>query len=85
LALATSIGVAAVPSASLVAIALILGVLGLPLEAMALLLIVDRVLDMLRTSVNVYSDASGAVIIARWEGEEGVLGQKAIRTARMQG
>jgi len=85
LALATSIGVAAVPSASLVAIVLILGVLGLPLEAMALLMIVDRVLDMLRTSVNVYSDAAGAVIIARREGEEGVLGEKAIRPASMQG
>lgn len=73
LALATSIGVAAVPSASLVAIALILGVLGLPLEAMGLLLIVDRLLDMLRTSVNVYSDATGAVIIARLQGERQVL------------
>lgn len=76
LALATSIGVAAVPSASLVAIVLILGVLGLPLEAMALLLIVDRVLDMMRTSVNVYSDATGAVVIGRWQGESGILGTK---------
>ncbi|HSH85331.1 MAG TPA: dicarboxylate/amino acid:cation symporter, partial [Guyparkeria sp.] len=73
LALVTSIGVAAVPSASLVAIALILGVLGLPLEAMGLLLIVDRPLDMLRTSINVYSDATGAVIIARLRGEDRVL------------
>lgn len=73
LALATSIGVAGVPSASLVAIALILGTLGLPLEAMGLLLIVDRVLDMMRTSVNVYSDATGAVIIAKLHGERGVL------------
>jgi len=73
LALATSVGVAAVPSASLVAIALILGTLGLPLEAMGLLLIVDRVLDMMRTSVNVYSDATGAVIVARLHGERGVL------------
>lgn len=73
LALVTSIGVAAVPSASLVAIALILGVLGLPLEAMGLLLVVDRLLDMLRTSVNVYSDATGAVIIAKLRGEERVL------------
>ncbi len=73
LALVTSIGVAAVPSASLVAIALILGVLGLPLEAMGLLLVVDRLLDMVRTSVNVYSDATGAVIVARLRGEERVL------------
>lgn len=74
LALATSIGVAAVPSASLVAIALILGNLGLPIEAMALLLIVDRPLDMLRTAVNVLSDTTGAVIIARRQGEAAVLG-----------
>ncbi|WP_372591016.1 dicarboxylate/amino acid:cation symporter [Guyparkeria sp.] len=73
LALVTSIGVAAVPSASLVAIALILGVLGLPLEAMGLLLVVDRVLDMVRTSVNVYSDATGAVVVARLRGEDRVL------------
>ncbi|ANJ67956.1 sodium:dicarboxylate symporter [Halothiobacillus diazotrophicus] len=73
LALMTSIGVAAVPSASLVAIALILGVLGLPLEAMGLLLVVDRVLDMLRTSVNVYSDSVGAVIVAHRRGDRGLL------------
>ncbi|MFW5953689.1 MAG: dicarboxylate/amino acid:cation symporter [Guyparkeria sp.] len=73
LALVTSIGVAAVPSASLVAIALILGVLGLPAEAMGLLLVVDRLLDMVRTSVNVYSDATGAVVVARLRGEDRVL------------
>lgn len=73
LALLTSIGVAAVPSASLVAIALILGVLGLPLEAMGLLLIVDRLLDMFRTAVNVYSDTVAAVIVAHLGGERGLL------------
>ena len=73
LALLTSIGVAAVPSASLVAIALILGVLGLPLEAMGLLLIVDRLLDMFRTAVNVYSDTVAAVIVAHLAGEHGLL------------
>lgn len=69
LALVTSIGVAAVPSASLVAIALILGVLGLPLEAMALLLVVDRFLDMFRTSVNVLSDGVGTAVLASLQGE----------------
>ncbi|MDD3610073.1 MAG: dicarboxylate/amino acid:cation symporter [Halothiobacillaceae bacterium] len=78
LALMTSIGVAAIPSASLVAIGLILTSLGLPLEAMALLLVVDRVLDMLRTSANVFGDASGAVIVARWQGEAGILGLPAM-------
>ena len=69
-ALLTSIGVAGIPAASLVAITVILGVIGLPLEGLGLLLVTDRVLDMLRTATNVYSDACGAVIIARTEGEQ---------------
>lgn len=73
IALMTSIGVAGIPSASLVAITLILGAIGLPLEAIGLILVVDRVLDMCRTSVNVFSDSCGAVIIARSEGESNVL------------
>ena len=70
LALMTSIGVAGIPAASLVAIVLILGVVGLPAEAVGLILAVDRLLDMCRTSVNVFGDSSGAVVIARSEGEE---------------
>lgn len=68
-ALLTSIGVAGIPAASLVAISVILGVIGLPLEGLGLLLVTDRLLDMLRTAVNVYSDSCGAIIIARSEGE----------------
>jgi len=79
MALVTSIGVAAIPSASLVAIAIILTAIGLPVEAIGLILAVDRVLDMCRTSVNIFSDSCGAVIIARLTGEEGVLGEKAYR------
>lgn len=75
LALMTSIGVAGIPAASLVAITLILGSLGLPLEAMGLILAVDRVLDMSRTAVNVFSDSVGAVVIARSEGEPDILGE----------
>jgi proton glutamate symport protein len=70
IALATSIGVAGIPSASLVAIAIILASVGLPVEAIAVLFVFDRVLDMARTSVNVFGDASCAVIIARLDGEE---------------
>lgn len=73
LALLTSIGVAGIPAASLVAIAIILGAVGLPLEGIGLILAVDRLLDMLRTAVNVFSDSCGAVIIARSEGETQVL------------
>jgi Na+/H+-dicarboxylate symporter len=69
-ALLTSIGVAGIPAASLVAISVILGVIGLPLEGLGLLLITDRILDMMRTAINVYSDSCAAVIIARTEGEE---------------
>jgi proton glutamate symport protein len=73
LALVTSIGVAAIPSASLVAITIILAAIGLPIEAIGLILAVDRVLDMCRTSVNVFSDSCGAVIIAKLDGEQNVL------------
>lgn len=69
LALVTSIGVAGIPSASLVAIAVILSAVGLPLEGVGLILAVDRVLDMCRTAVNVFGDTVGAVIIAKLEGE----------------
>lgn len=72
-ALMTSIGVAGIPSASLVAISIILGTIGLPLEGVGLILAVDRVLDMCRTAVNVFSDSVAAVLIGRLEGEEGIL------------
>ena len=69
LALTTSIGVAGIPAASLVAISVILPAVGLPVEAIGVVWITDRMLDMCRTSVNVFSDTVGAVIIARSEGE----------------
>ena len=72
-ALLTSIGVAGIPAASLVAITIILAAIGLPMEAIGLILAVDRVLDMCRTSVNVFSDSCGAVLIGRTEGEQGIL------------
>ncbi|BBP45739.1 glutamate:proton symporter [Thiosulfatimonas sediminis] len=73
IALTTSIGVAGIPSASLVAISIILVAVGLPAEAIGLLLVVDRILDMMRTTVNVFSDSVGAVVIAKLEGEQHVL------------
>jgi Na+/H+-dicarboxylate symporter len=72
-ALLTSVGVAGVPAASLVAIVVILAAAGLPAEGIGLILAVDRVLDMCRTSVNIFSDSVGAVTIARTEGEQNVL------------
>jgi len=73
IALLTSIGVAGIPAASLVAITIILTAIGLPIEAVGLILAVDRVLDMCRTSVNVFSDSCGAVLIGHFEGETGIL------------
>ena len=70
IALLTSIGVAGIPSASLVAITIILAAIGLPVEAIGVILVVDRILDMCRTAVNVFSDSVAAVTIARLEGEE---------------
>ena len=72
-ALLTSIGVAGVPMASLVAIAIILKAVGLPLEGIGLVMVTDRVLDMCRTTVNIWSDSCGAVVIARTEGEKTLL------------
>ena len=68
-ALVTSIGVAGIPSASLVAIAIILAAVGLPVEAIGVLFVFDRILDMSRTSVNILGDSCCTVIVARLEGE----------------
>ncbi len=73
LALLTSVGVAGIPSASLVAIVVILTTFGIEAEAIGLIYAVDRILDMCRTSVNVFSDSCGAVVIARTEGETEIL------------
>ena len=70
LALTTSIGVAGIPAASLVAIAIILPAVGLPIEAIGVVWVTDRILDMCRTSVNVFSDTVAAIVIAHSEGEE---------------
>ncbi|HUD01002.1 MAG TPA: dicarboxylate/amino acid:cation symporter [Rhabdochlamydiaceae bacterium] len=69
LSLLTSMGVAGIPSGSLVAILIILNAMGFPAEGLALILPVDRILDMCRTTVNVFSDASCAVLVAHTEGE----------------
>jgi Na+/H+-dicarboxylate symporter len=71
-ALLASIGAAGIPMAGLVMITVILSAVGLPLEGVGLILTVDRILDMMRTSVNVWSDSSGTAIIARSEGETGL-------------
>ncbi len=78
-ALLTGIGIAGIPSASLVGIAVILGAVGLPLEGIGLVLAVDRILDMCRTTVNVFGDSVGAVVVGRLSGEDGILGEPALK------
>ena len=74
-ALLTSVGVAGIPSASLVAIFIILTNSNIPgaSSAMVALLAVDRLLDMTRTAVNVFGDSCAALVVAKSEGED-VLG-----------
>lgn len=69
-ALLASIGAAGIPMAGLVMMTIVLTAVNLPLEGIGLILAVDLILDMSRTTVNVWSDMCGAVIIARSEGEE---------------
>lgn len=73
MSLIASFGVAGIPSASLVAILLILRVAGLPVEGIGLFIAVDRLLDMCRTTVNVFSDSCCAILVARSEGEKNIL------------
>lgn len=76
LSLVTSIGIAGIPSASIVAIIVILKAIGLPAEGIGLLFAVDRILDMCRTTVNVFSDSCCAVLVAKTEGETEILERK---------
>ena len=64
-----SIGTAGVPGAGIVMLIIVLNAVGLPVEGLALILAVDRPLDMLRTVLNVTGDAMVATIIAKSEGK----------------
>lgn len=68
-AVLVSIGAAAIPHAGLVMMTIILASVGLPLEYTALIWPIDRILDMCRTTTNVWSDAVGSLVIASSEGE----------------
>ena len=67
----TSKGVAAVPRAALVILSGALAQFGLPLQAVAVILGVDALMDMARTSLNVIGNCLATVVMARWEGEFG--------------
>jgi Na+/H+-dicarboxylate symporter len=64
-----SVGAAGVPGAGMITLTMVLTAVGVPVEGLALVLGVDRLLDMLRTTVNVVGDCIAAVVIARLEGE----------------
>jgi DAACS family dicarboxylate/amino acid:cation (Na+ or H+) symporter len=62
------IGTAGVPAGSIPVVALILGLVGVPVEGIGLILGVDRFLDMCRTTLNVTGDLAAAVVVSRGEG-----------------
>mgnify|MGYP002622631737 CR=1 FL=1 len=66
-ALLASIGAAGIPHAGLVMMVIILQAVGLPVEMQGIIIAVDRVLDMCRTSVNVWSDSCGCAVVSRFE------------------
>jgi len=73
LALFASMGVAGIPAGSLVATIIIMKAIGLPAEGIGLFLAVDRLMDMMRTTVNIFSDSTCAVLVASTEGEKNLL------------
>ena len=66
-ALLASIGAAGIPHAGTVMMVVVLSAVNLPLEGVGLILAVDRVLDMYRTSINVWSDSTACAVVARYE------------------
>ncbi|MEN6618377.1 MAG: dicarboxylate/amino acid:cation symporter [Rikenellaceae bacterium] len=68
--LLAAIGTAGIPLAGLVMLAVVLKAVGLPLEGIGLVLVVQQPLDMIRSAVNVWGDLTGAVIVAKSEGEK---------------
>ena len=66
----SSIGAAGVPGAGMITLTMVLTTIGVPLEGLALVLGVDRLLDMFRTTVNVIGDSTVAASVARLEGED---------------
>lgn len=63
----SAVGAAGIPGAGLIMMTLVLNAVGLPVEGIQLIVVVDRGLDMLRTSINVWGDSLGAAIIAKSE------------------
>ena len=64
-----SIGSVGVPGAGLIMSTIVFTQVGIPLEGIAIIAGIDRVMDMARTTMNVLGDATGAVVVSKWEGE----------------
>lgn len=64
-----AIGAAGIPGGSIVFIPIVLGVAGVPVEVIAIVLAVDRIMDMMRTVANVVGDSVAGLAVAKWEGE----------------
>jgi proton glutamate symport protein len=73
----TSKGVAGVPRAALVVLSGTVAAFGLPLEAVAVLLGIDVIMDMGRTTINLVGNCLASVVMARWEGEFGATPERA--------
>jgi proton glutamate symport protein len=69
IAIFASIGAAAVPSAGIITLAMILSAVGIPIEGTGIIMGVDRLLDMCRTSVNLWSNTAAAGVVTRWCGK----------------
>ncbi|MFE0507616.1 cation:dicarboxylate symporter family transporter [Peribacillus butanolivorans] len=65
----TSKGIAGVPGVSFVVLLATLGTVGIPIEGLAFIAGIDRILDMGRTAVNVVGNALAAIVISKWEGQ----------------
>jgi len=72
-ATAASIGAAGVPGAGIIMLVIVLQSVQVPIEGIALILGVDRILDMARTAVNITGDAAVSVVVAYTEGKLGAL------------
>ncbi|WP_313237694.1 cation:dicarboxylate symporter family transporter [Sporosarcina ureae] len=73
----TSKGIAGVPGVSFVVLLATLGTVGIPLEGLAFIAGIDRLLDMARTVVNVIGNALATVVLSKWEGR---FGEETVRT-----
>jgi Na+/H+-dicarboxylate symporter len=83
MSLLASIGTAGVPGAGLIMLSMVFAQVGLPLEGIGLILGVDRLLDMLRTAVNVSGDAVVSLVVAKSEGklDEAVYNDQALESS----